>query len=349
MSSCCQRSSPKETARALYKYFVSRAVASWEDGHGQYHIKILWRLWRQCTRSAIYCSSFVYCAISCLPVDRRIHATDMRTNHLENTLPSIRAVFPEYFPSAWAPEAVNAQESQSITGTKRDHVQSLPDTAFPSSAYRSSDVLSPPLHDISPTDLSDNHKNFRAMSSCSLVDKRDIEEASSVSGNPHAKSKVVGSDVLRSQHPETFNVFPRRQRPRHMPLQGGTRGEERRHECPDCHKRFYRPSHLATHMNSHTGARPFECPKCGRSFNVNSNMLRHLRSHASSLSVARALPPIGTISHYALPPLHPPAPLVHQGSHIEGESEDVLHRLNFSPGEHTRYQKGKLQASDAMQ
>ncbi|OSX56209.1 hypothetical protein POSPLADRAFT_1080473, partial [Postia placenta MAD-698-R-SB12] len=50
--------------------------------------------------------------------------------------------------------------------------------------------------------------------------------------------------------------------------------EERRHECPDCHKRFYRPSHLATHMNSHTA---FECPKCGRSFNVNSNMLRHLR------------------------------------------------------------------------
>ncbi|KAF5372091.1 hypothetical protein D9758_004954 [Tetrapyrgos nigripes] len=60
-------------------------------------------------------------------------------------------------------------------------------------------------------------------------------------------------------------------------------GEERKHICSTCHKRFNRPSSLRIHMNTHTGATPFRCPfpNCGREFNVNSNMRRHYRNHTN--------------------------------------------------------------------
>lgn len=57
--------------------------------------------------------------------------------------------------------------------------------------------------------------------------------------------------------------------------------DEKKHCCPQCHKRFNRPSSLRIHVNTHTGVRPFECafPGCSRRFNVNSNMRRHYRNH----------------------------------------------------------------------
>ncbi|KAF9003486.1 hypothetical protein BDZ89DRAFT_1146051 [Hymenopellis radicata] len=63
-----------------------------------------------------------------------------------------------------------------------------------------------------------------------------------------------------------------------------TPGDERKHTCKLCAKKFNRPSSLRIHMNTHTGATPFRCPfpGCGRSFNVNSNMRRHFRNHRSA-------------------------------------------------------------------
>ncbi|KAK7443770.1 hypothetical protein VKT23_015554 [Stygiomarasmius scandens] len=61
-------------------------------------------------------------------------------------------------------------------------------------------------------------------------------------------------------------------------------GDEKKHVCTLCSKRFNRPSSLRIHMNTHTGATPFQCPYpgCGRSFNVNSNMRRHYRNHTNA-------------------------------------------------------------------
>ncbi|KAJ3716422.1 hypothetical protein C8R42DRAFT_724891 [Lentinula raphanica] len=60
-------------------------------------------------------------------------------------------------------------------------------------------------------------------------------------------------------------------------------GDDKKHVCNTCHKRFNRPSSLRIHMNTHTGATPFRCPYpgCGREFNVNSNMRRHYRNHSN--------------------------------------------------------------------
>uniref|UniRef100_A0A0W0G978 C2H2-type domain-containing protein n=1 Tax=Moniliophthora roreri TaxID=221103 RepID=A0A0W0G978_MONRR len=60
-------------------------------------------------------------------------------------------------------------------------------------------------------------------------------------------------------------------------------GDDKKHICTTCHKRFNRPSSLRIHMNTHTGATPFRCPypNCGREFNVNSNMRRHYRNHSN--------------------------------------------------------------------
>ncbi|KAF5355399.1 hypothetical protein D9757_012553 [Collybiopsis confluens] len=63
-------------------------------------------------------------------------------------------------------------------------------------------------------------------------------------------------------------------------------GDDKKHVCTTCHKRFNRPSSLRIHMNTHTGATPFRCPypNCGREFNVNSNMRRHYRNHSTAAS-----------------------------------------------------------------
>jgi len=69
-------------------------------------------------------------------------------------------------------------------------------------------------------------------------------------------------------------------------------GRGKKHQCPQCPKRFNRPSSLRIHVNTHTGARPFQCPypNCGREFNVNSNMRRHYRNHGMA-ATAEVHPP----------------------------------------------------------
>ena len=79
-------------------------------------------------------------------------------------------------------------------------------------------------------------------------------------------------------------------------------GDDRRHGCGICHRRFNRPSSVLIHMNSHTGAQrkfsqtlltsllrshpcsAFECPfpGCTRRFSVSSNMRRHYRNHLTA-------------------------------------------------------------------
>ncbi|KAJ8082780.1 hypothetical protein PM082_008636 [Marasmius tenuissimus] len=97
-------------------------------------------------------------------------------------------------------------------------------------------------------------------------------------------------------------------------------GDDKKHICTTCHKRFNRPSSLRIHMNTHTGATPFRCPypNCGREFNVNSNMRRHYRNHSNPSQGKVADPSSG--SHSSAPrrrqrrvdlhhsPSSPPAP-----------------------------------------
>ncbi|EIN04236.1 hypothetical protein PUNSTDRAFT_146509 [Punctularia strigosozonata HHB-11173 SS5] len=66
---------------------------------------------------------------------------------------------------------------------------------------------------------------------------------------------------------------------------------DRKHQCPECKKRFNRPSSLRIHFNVHDGNKPFKCPfpGCGRFFNVNSNMRRHFRNHGQP-SIAKPGP-----------------------------------------------------------
>jgi len=81
------------------------------------------------------------------------------------------------------------------------------------------------------------------------------------------------------------------------------RGDDKKHPCPYCQRRFNRPSSLAIHINTHTGARPYECPKCGRLFSVNSNMRRHFRNHGSASDLPPS-PPFQTTCSTSLPNHH---------------------------------------------
>ena len=105
-------------------------------------------------------------------------------------------------------------------------------------------------------------------------------------------------------------------------------GDDRRHGCGICHRRFNRPSSVLIHMNSHTGAQrkfsqtlltsllrshpcsAFECPfpGCTRRFSVSSNMRRHYRNHRDLGPPDRASALIPTQSPYTMKYRAPEAP-----------------------------------------
>ncbi|KAG7095333.1 hypothetical protein E1B28_006096 [Marasmius oreades] len=106
---------------------------------------------------------------------------------------------------------------------------------------------------------------------------------------PLSKSRQVDRPSNHSHPGVRHNCSPVSASPSDLPYQSSTEdmsddgGDDKKHICTTCHKRFNRPSSLRIHMNTHTGATPFRCPypNCGREFNVNSNMRRHYRNHCN--------------------------------------------------------------------
>lgn len=162
------------------------------------------------------------------------------------------------------------------------HLNATPDRSFPGAAH--------------PTD----GRPIPAMANTGSVEPTSVF---SFSDGSHV-TKMIIDDEIRSRFHEvgdrgaSFRV----------------EGRGKKHQCPQCPKRFNRPSSLRIHVNTHTGARrmynfvsslvawnlnpdaclssAFRCPypNCGREFNVNSNMRRHYRNH-SIAATAEVHPP----------------------------------------------------------
>ncbi|XP_077186228.1 uncharacterized protein LOC143833881 [Paroedura picta] len=53
--------------------------------------------------------------------------------------------------------------------------------------------------------------------------------------------------------------------------------DRRKHECPDCGRRYIRLADVLQHMSIHTGEKPYKCPNCDQAFTWSSNFLAHQR------------------------------------------------------------------------
>ncbi|THU88571.1 hypothetical protein K435DRAFT_761759 [Dendrothele bispora CBS 962.96] len=129
------------------------------------------------------------------------------------------------------------------------------------------------------------------------------------SSYPSANANRLPYETRPSPNPHitTTDSFP--------PEELSDEGDDKKHICTLCRKRFNRPSSLRIHMNTHTGATPFCCPYpgCGRKFNVNSNMRRHYRNHNTT---AATRPTQQTSTATSISPISPPhSPPANLGVH----------------------------------
>lgn len=55
----------------------------------------------------------------------------------------------------------------------------------------------------------------------------------------------------------------------------------KRHDCPDCGRKFRYPVHVARHQRTvHAGERPYACPLCSKAFTRKEHVERHLLHHS---------------------------------------------------------------------
>lgn len=54
----------------------------------------------------------------------------------------------------------------------------------------------------------------------------------------------------------------------------------KRHECPQCQKKFFASYILAEHMRTHTKERPYACNECSATFSFKSSLRRHGLVHS---------------------------------------------------------------------
>ncbi|KAH9911340.1 uncharacterized protein BXZ73DRAFT_108077 [Epithele typhae] len=241
------------------------------------------------------------------------------------TLPSIREMLPDHQfelarqgssdilpggPACQVPPQLRVPPASSRRGTQHSRSISSPQAAHPHpppplTATRSLG----PQYRAHPAGLSEAPRGSTSMSQSPRQ-----ESSSLVAGDvfqPHFR------DI--ASHPFPYDSAGTRGTPSQRALRGYSfyivpadecpPGDDRRHGCGICHRRFNRPSSLLIHMNSHTGAQPFEClfPGCTRRFSVNSNMRRHYRNHREgALAGSAAQPNISPRMQYRNP--YPPLP-----------------------------------------
>ncbi|XP_059056420.1 zinc finger protein 91-like isoform X11 [Achroia grisella] len=54
---------------------------------------------------------------------------------------------------------------------------------------------------------------------------------------------------------------------------------ERKHECQECHMRFFTNSSLKKHMTKHSGLRQFKCEVCHKAYGRKNTLREHMRIH----------------------------------------------------------------------
>lgn len=68
----------------------------------------------------------------------------------------------------------------------------------------------------------------------------------------------------------------------------GTDDSRRKHECPECGKRFPTPSKLQRHSFIHTGEKPYNCQYCTKSYSQLVHLKNHMMSHEKEFAAAAA-------------------------------------------------------------
>ena len=68
----------------------------------------------------------------------------------------------------------------------------------------------------------------------------------------------------------------------------GTDDSRRKHECPECGKRFPTPSKLQRHSFIHTGEKPYNCQYCPKSYSQLVHLKNHMMSHEKEFAAAAA-------------------------------------------------------------
>ncbi|XP_041480744.1 zinc finger protein 2 homolog [Lytechinus variegatus] len=59
-----------------------------------------------------------------------------------------------------------------------------------------------------------------------------------------------------------------------------THSNKKRHQCPQCGRRFGVKNTLIVHMRTHSGEKPYECSVCGRRFSQSGALTTHLKTHS---------------------------------------------------------------------
>ncbi|XP_063965239.1 RB-associated KRAB zinc finger protein-like [Lytechinus pictus] len=59
-----------------------------------------------------------------------------------------------------------------------------------------------------------------------------------------------------------------------------THSNKKRHQCPQCGRRFRVKNTLIVHMRTHSGEKPYECSVCGRRFSQSGALTTHLKTHS---------------------------------------------------------------------
>ncbi|KAJ3795350.1 hypothetical protein GGU11DRAFT_233218 [Lentinula aff. detonsa] len=221
---------------------------------------------------------------------------------LSISLPSIHEMFPEHLLrittdhrlriSAAKSNALLSQHSSTIPHVHREHHMSNSGTkpqiysfdvlrSDPSSSSLQHIASSATLPNRPSAILGPNRASDRSVGSTPLL-RVNIGSSSGSTNRPSSTEYTHAAARPRYPHiPSSLPSDP--DQVTYSSDEVSDDGDDKKHVCNTCHKRFNRPSSLRIHMNTHTGATPFRCPfpKCGREFNVNSNMRRHYRNHLS--------------------------------------------------------------------